>query len=145
MTQEVTNFARFYDLLRQMPFGGDRDELKRQLVREGTQGRTESLREIRRREYDRLLQSMERALPRDRARDIRRDNLRLWRSVCLKLLQQVGVDTTSWAEVNRYCKSPKIAGTEFRNLDEAALTALAKKLRVILKKKSEKLTINNEK
>ena len=59
------------------------------------------------------------------------------RSVCLRLLQKIGVDTTDWSAVNGYCKSPKIAGKVFAELDIEELQQLSKKLRMILKKKEE--------
>lgn len=131
------NYARFYALLRRMRHGGDPEELKRQLVSQGTGGRTESLREVTPGEYASICNAMEReALPDTRSADEER---RYWRSACLKLMQQIGVDTTSWAAVNAYCRSPKIAGVEFRRLEVEDLRALSRKLRVILKKEEQQL------
>ena len=59
------------------------------------------------------------------------------RSICLRLLQKIGVDTTEWNAVNSYCKSPKIAGKVFRDLSLDELDELSLKLRMILKKKQE--------
>ena len=50
--QEVFNFSRFYTLLKQLPGDVDRDELKRSLVLQCTRNRTDSLREMTRKEYD---------------------------------------------------------------------------------------------
>ena len=52
MKQEVMNFARFYAALNRMPLAVDRDEVKRLLVLQFTDGRTESLREVSRGEYE---------------------------------------------------------------------------------------------
>ena len=41
--------------------------------------------------------------------------------------------------INDYCRSPKIAGVPFRELDIEALDKLSIKLRVILKKKEDQL------
>lgn len=60
MKQEVTNFGRFYALLKLMPGGQDPEELKEELVWKFTDFRTNSLREIRRIEYDRMIEEMKR-------------------------------------------------------------------------------------
>ena len=52
MKQQVTNFGRFYTAIRAMSIIGDRDEVKRQLVWQYTNGRTVSLKEMTRQEYD---------------------------------------------------------------------------------------------
>ena len=137
MEGEITNFARFYTLLLRMPYVGDKEDLKRELVLQGTNGRTGSLREVSKKEYASICEAMERVAPgndRDKFVEQRRKS----RSVCLRLLQKIGVDTTSWRAVNDYCKSPKIAGAEFRDLSIDDLDRLSLKLRMILKKQIEK-------
>lgn len=132
----VTNYARFYTLLKRMPYAGDKEELKRDLVSLGTNGRTDSLREVSRKEYAAICEAMERVAPgNDREKFV--EQRRRSRSICLKLLQQIGVDTTSWEAINSYCKSPKIAGVEFRDLSIDDLDRLSLKLRMILKKQRE--------
>ena len=100
-----------------------------------TGGRTESLKAITRKEYDALCDLLEKRFP--EKRDIYVEQRRKKRSSCLKLLQKIGVDTTSWPAINDYCKSPKIAGKVFAELDIEELQQLSKKLRMILKKKEE--------
>lgn len=137
MSGEITNYARFYTLLNRMPYVGDKEELKRDLVFQGTNGRTGSLREVSKKEYAAICEAMERVAPgSDREKFI--EQRRRSRSICLKLLQQIGVDTTSWQAINTYCKSPKIAGAEFRDLSIDDLDRLSLKLRMILKKQSDK-------
>lgn len=137
MSGQVTNFARFYTLLNRMPYVGDKEELKLDLVLQGTNGRTGSLREVSKKEYAAICEAMERVAPvNDREKFV--EQLRKSRSVCLRLLQKIGVDTTSWQAVNDYCRSPKIAGTAFRNLSIEDLDRLSLKLRMILKKQSDK-------
>lgn len=137
MSGQVTNFARFYTLLNRMPYVGDKEDLKRDLVLQGTNGRTGSLREVSKKEYAAICESMERvALGNDREKFI--EQRRRSRSICLKLLQKIGVDTTEWDKVNSYCKSPKIAGKVFRDLNLDELDELSLKLRMILKKQSDK-------
>lgn len=133
--QEVTNFARFYSIFKRVPKIGDNEYLKKEMVSVATGGRTESLKEITRKEYDDLCNLLEKRFP--EKRDIYVEQRRKKRSSCLKLLQKIGVDTTSWPAINDYCKSPKIAGKVFAELDIEELQQLSKKLRMILKKKEE--------
>lgn len=133
--QEVTNFARFYSILKRVPKIGDNEYLKKEMVSVATGGRTESLKEITRKEYDDLCNLLEKRFP--EKRNIYVEQRRKKRSSCLKLLQKIGVDTTNWTAINNYCKSPKIAGKVFADLDIEELQQLSKKLRMILKKKEE--------
>lgn len=135
MEQQVTNFARFYGILKRVPKIGDNEYLKKEMVSVATGGRTESLKEITRKEYDDLCNLLEKRFP--EKRNIYVEQRRKKRSSCLKLLQKIGVDTTSWTAINNYCKSPKIAGKVFAELDIEELQQLSKKLRMILKKKEE--------
>ena len=52
MGRQINNFGRFYLAIRAMNPIGDRDEVKRSLVWQYTNGRTDSLREMTREEYD---------------------------------------------------------------------------------------------
>ncbi len=133
MEQQVTNFARFYGILKRVPKIGDNEYLKKEMVSVATGGRTESLKEITRKEYDDLCNLLEKRFP--EKRNIYVEQRRKKRSSCLKLLQKIGVDTTSWTAINNYCKSPKIAGKVFADLDIDELQQLSLKLRMILKKK----------
>lgn len=131
--QEVTNFARFYSILKRVPKIGDNEYLKKEMVSVATGGRTESLKEITRKEYDDLCNLLEKRFPEKRNNYV--EQRRKKRSSCLKLLQKIGVDTTNWTAINNYCKSPKIAGKVFADLDIEELEHLSIKLRMILKKK----------
>lgn len=138
MKQQIDNFSRFYSLLKKIPYEGDKEDLKCDLVSQGTNGRTSSLKEVTRKEYDSICDTMEKLCP-NNGREKFEARRRKSRSVCLKLLQKIGVDTTDWNAINDYCKSPKIAGVPFRELDIEALDKLSIKLRVILKKKEDQL------
>lgn len=131
--QEVTNFARFYSILKRVPKIGDNEYLKKEMVSVATGGRTESLKEITRKEYDDLCNLLEKRFPEKRS--IYVEQRRKKRSSCLKLMQKIGVDTTDWTAINNFCKSPKIAGKVFADLDIEELQQLSLKLRMILKKK----------
>lgn len=138
MKQQIDNFSRFYSLLKKIPYEGDKEDLKCDLVSQGTNGRTSSLKEVTRKEYDSICDTMEKLCP-NNGREKFEARRRKSRSVCLKLLQKIGVDTTDWNAINDYCRSPKIAGVPFRELDIEALDKLSIKLRVILKKKEYQL------
>ncbi|MBL1005718.1 MAG: hypothetical protein JJO71_18960 [Escherichia coli] len=131
----MTNFARFYSILKRVPKIGDNEYLKKEMVSVATGGRTESLKEITRKEYDDLCNLLEKRFP--EKRNIYVEQRRKKRSSCLKLLQKIGVDTTSWTAINNYCKSPKIAGKVFADLDIEELQLLSLKLRMILKKQKD--------
>jgi hypothetical protein len=131
----VTNFARFYSILKRVPKIGDNEYLKKEMVSVATGGRTESLKEITRKEYDDLCNLLEKRFP--EKRNIYVEQRRKKRSSCLKLMQKIGVDTTDWTTINNFCKSPKIAGKVFAELDIKELQQLSIKLRMILKKQKD--------
>ena len=103
------NYARFYLLFNRLPTA-DRDELKAELVRQYTKGRTDSLREMNHKEYDALCNALQDQINGDKSREIIRNQLRLKRSAVLHQLQKMGIDTTDWNRINAYCKNPRIAG-----------------------------------
>ena len=127
MAQEVTNFARFYAAFNQLPCSGDREEMKRDLVRQWTWNRTESLREMTKEEYDSCCDAMEKMTG-------YKDEQKFKRSLCLKLMQTLGIDTTDWTRINSFCKDGRIAGKVFARLTNEELDALATKLRSIQRK-----------
>ncbi len=131
---ENRNFARFWHLLSIIPLGGlTPQEFKQQIVSEFTAGRTDSLRQTTPAEFRDIITRLEALY--DRARDSRHA-LRRARSQSLHLLQQIGVDTHSWPDINRFCLSPRIAGAEFGELSFQQQLDLAKRLRMILKKQT---------
>ena len=133
MAKEVTNFGRFYRALGRLPYeGGEREDLKRQIVADYTKGRTESLREMTRKEYSAACDALERL-------NGEREEQRRLRSAVLKLMQKIGIDTTNWTRVNKFCEDPRIAGKAFAKIDNDELARLAVKLRAI-KNKSGKET-----
>lgn len=135
MEQQVTNFARFYGILKRVPKLGDDEATKKEMVLIGTNDRTDSLKEMTRKEYDDLCDLLEKRFPEKRS--IYVEKRRKKRSSCLKLLQLIGVDTTNWSAINDYCKSPKIAGKVFAELDIEELQHLSLRLRMILKKQED--------
>ncbi|MBQ9229720.1 MAG: hypothetical protein IJ190_00920 [Prevotella sp.] len=131
------SYSRFYALLGRM-LCPDRDEMKRSLVLEYTAGRTESLREMRLAEYNRMCDDLAR-IDRDTSRAIYVRERRRWRSAVLHQLQLIGVDTADWDRVNAYCRDPRIAGKAFRELSPEELEALLPKLRAILRKQTARI------
>lgn len=127
MKQEVTNFARFYASFNLLPYNGDREEFKKSIVLQYTWNRTDSLKEMTRREYDECCAALEKISG-------RKDELKKKRSTCLKLMQQIGIDTTDWARINDFCMNPRIAGKPFARISPDGLEALAVKLRSIRRK-----------
>lgn len=129
------NYARFYTLLNRMP-SPDKDELKADLVRQYTDGRTSSLKEMTDKEYDVMCDGIQGQANGYKAREIAREELRHKRSAALHLLQKNGIDTTDWNRVNNYCKNPRIAGKEFGKLTIEELELLCIKLRMIMRKEN---------
>lgn len=123
------NYARFYALLKRLP-GADKETL----VYQYTNGRTTHLHETTLREYDTMCNDMERVAGYDERMEAVRKELRRRRSVCLKLMQQAGIDTTDWQRINDFCRHPKIAGKAFARLSLSDLDTLQTKLRTIMRK-----------
>ena len=134
MAQEVTHFARFYALFNRLPHQGDREEFKKQIVLQYTWNRTDSLREMTRAEYEACCAGLEKLTGQDEWWQKLREELRRKRSVCLKLMQQLGIDTTDWNRVNEFCNNPRIAGKPFGQISTDELERLAVKLRAIQRK-----------
>ena len=135
MAQEVTNFARFYGILKKSYKFATKelgDEFKEGVVSQFTNGRTTSLREMTRKEYDMMCDKLEGVTAKliRTAKDVQRKH----RSQCLRLMQKLGIDTTDWVRVNAFCEDPRIAGKVFRRLSNEELDQLAVKLRTIERK-----------
>lgn len=124
MEQEVTDFSRFFAAFNRLPYDGNRDEFRKQVVLQYTWNRTASLREMTRREYDGCCDALERL-------NGRKDERRKLRSKNLRLMQKLGIDTTDWTRINAFCLDPRIAGKVFARLDNGELEALSVKLRSI--------------
>ena len=130
----MQNYGRFYAIFNRLPYHGDREELKRDLVLQATGGRTDSLREVSRQEYDDLCKSMERMLPGGRGREAAREELRRQRSIALHQMQKMGVDTTDWNRINALCQDMRIAGKPFGRLSGEELGEMTVRLRAIARK-----------
>lgn len=132
----MENYSRFYAIFNRLPYRGDREEFKKSVVLQYTWNRTEHLHEMTEREYNDCCAALEKMLAPD-ARDVFIRERKKWRSSALHQLQLYGVDTTDWNKVNEFCKQPRIAGKEFRDLDCVELEALTKKMRAIIRKRDK--------
>lgn len=127
MEQQIHNFGRFYTALRALGNLMDRDEMKKTIVYQYTNGRTDSLHEMTRAEYNRCCDDLER-------RSGQKDELRKERSATLKLMQKLGVDTTDWNRINALCLDRRIMGKEFARISIEEHRELRTKLRIIDRK-----------
>ena len=132
----MENYSRFYAIFNRLPYKGDRDEFKKSVVLQYTQNRTDHLHNMTEREYNDCCAGLEKMLAPD-ARDVFIRERKKWRSSALHQLQLYGVDTTDWNKVNEFCKQPRIAGKEFKDLDCEELETLTKKMRVIIRKRDK--------
>lgn len=132
----MESYHRFYASLKNIPYVGDREELKKQLVAQYTENRTDHLHEMTDEEYRKCCEAMEKALKPDE-REVFMMERKRRRSRALHQLQVYGVDTTNWDRVNEFCKQARIAGKEFKYLDFGELDALTTKMRVINRKKGK--------
>lgn len=123
----IPNYHRFYASLKRLQDTGDKEELKETLVSSFTNGRTTSLREMSVKEYETMCISLEEQTG-------WKIELKKKRSLCLKLMQLAGIDTTDWQRINDFCRHPKIAGKVFARLNVADLDVLQTKLRSIIRK-----------
>ena len=121
----------------------DREEFKKSIVLQYTWNRTDSLKEMTAKEYEACCTALEKLSGQDEWREELRRN----RSLCLNLMQKLGIDTSDWARINDFCSNPRIVGKAFRQITVDELDELAVKLRSIqrkggLKPRKEKQTIN---
>jgi hypothetical protein len=133
--KQVKNFSQFFALFNKMQNADE--ELKQELVGTFSAGRTTSLREMTPDEYRRMCESMQAALCGQSEADFKAE-IKALRSAVLKRLQKMGVDTTDWAKVDKFCLNPRIAGKLFRHLSKEELKDMIPKLAAISRKDSEK-------
>ena len=127
MARQIDNYHRFYASFNRLPKHGDDEEAKAALVSQWTGGRTTHLHEMTVREYTECCKALERMLGYG-------DQRKRHRSICLHLMQELGIDTRDWQRINDFCRNPRISGKEFALLGIPELEALAVKLRAIKRK-----------
>ena len=131
---KVKNFARFYAILNTLQTG-NKNDLKEELVKQFTDGRTSSLREMSLAEYNAMCNSIDTSIS---AREKAKAEIKTHRSAVLKRMQRLGIDTTDWEKIDKFCLNPRIAGKRFVELSIDELKALIPKLIAISKKDKEK-------
>lgn len=142
----MKNYGRFWRAWNRLSHR-DSEEEKRLMVQNWTNGRTEHLSEMTQGEYDAACKELEAASGYDR-------ELKRRRSICLRLMQGLQIDTSDWQRVNDFCLNPRISGKPFGRLSVEELESLSVKLRAIARKgglgseersvKREERNINNQ-
>ena len=127
MAGSVKNYRRFYAAFKKVPHYGDEEEQKESLVSTYTKGRTSHLREMTTREYTDMCKALENMCGYG-------DQRKRHRSICLHLMQELGVNTGDWQCINDFCSHPRICGKVFAQLGISDLEALERKLRAIKRK-----------
>ena len=127
MARQVTNYRRFYAAFNKLQKHGSDEDVKESLVSQYTNGRTVHLHEMHAREYTALCKGLESMLGYG-------DQRKRKRSICLHLMQELGIDTRDWQRINDFCLNARICGKPFGHLSMAELDALAIKLRAIKRK-----------
>ncbi|WP_028910018.1 hypothetical protein [Prevotella sp. AGR2160] len=125
----VRNYSRFYNLLKQMP-GADKETL----VEQFTNGRTTHLHETTESEYRRMCDQMELVSGYEKRKAAWLMERKRKRSLCLHLMQKLGIDTSDWARIDNFCLNARICGKRFAQLGIKELEALQVKLRTIERK-----------
>ena len=129
MRTKAKNFGRFYVLAKKNPAID-----KESMVLQFTDGRTTHLREMYQDEYNEMCDAIEYGADRTR-KAAEADRLRRLRSSVLLRIGRLGINTIdNWDGIDAFCKSPKIAGKEFRKLSAQELETLRKKLESIIRK-----------
>lgn len=136
MTMTTKNYAEFYALLNKLP--GATSGLKEDLVRQFTGGRTASLRGMKPAEYKAMCASLRGTAKKGIDEKAFMDEIKRRRSAALKRMQQLGIDTTNWANVDNFCMNSRIAGKRFAKLSIDELAALIPKLENMLRKDDKK-------
>lgn len=123
-----TDYSRFFVLLKKHPH-----VTKEEIVSQFTDGRTTSLREMRREEFDQMCDTLQYGTLQER--EARELQLKRSRSAALLRLGRLGINTIdNWDGINSFCESPKIAGKKFYDLSVPELRTLVQKLESIIRK-----------
>lgn len=113
------------------------DDQKRGILLSLTDGRTDTTKGLTYSEAMYLCGYLNGAKSENQELAVGERELKRRRSVVLKRMQKIGVDTSDWGAVNAFCLDTRIAGKKFRELEEEELLMLIPKLEAILKKRHE--------
>lgn len=136
MAQETRNYNRFWMLIHEARalFVEDKEEVKKEMVLNATNGRTDSLKELTQKEYDELCDAIESRLKKPYRTY---NSLKRARSAVLHQMQLLGINTADWSAVDRFCQNNRIAGKRFCKLTEEELQAVYIKCLMIHKKQED--------
>lgn len=99
MARPIKNYHRFYASFNKLQKHGSDEDTKAALVSQYTGGRTTHLSEMRVREYTDCCKALENMLGYG-------DQRKRHRSICLHLMQELGIDTKDWQRINDFCTPP---------------------------------------
>ena len=118
---------------------GLNEDQRRAMIYELTDGRTNSTKDLTYSEAQYLSGFLNGAaqMAENVGKQMEEKAMKRMRSAVLKLLQQVGIDTTDWERVNAFLKDKRIAGKPLYSLDYEELQGLIPKLESIKRKKDE--------
>jgi hypothetical protein len=136
--KRVNNFGRFFVTMKRLSVAGDAEEFRRQLVRQYTGGRTDSMREMTLNEYNAMCYDLE------HEKTTVQSGVRRLRHLCLQLMADIGLDTADWDKVNAFCRNPRISGLPFARLKEKDLKELHRKLHSIKRKGGLRVNFKQE-
>lgn len=102
MARPIKNYHRFYASFNKLQKHGSDEDTKAALVSQYTGGRTTHLSEMRVREYTDCCKALENMLGYG-------DQRKRHRSICLHLMQELGIDTKDWQRINDFCSHPASA------------------------------------
>ena len=120
----MKNYALFYALLQKVPATISKEDLKISLCLQFSNNRTEHISQLTAAEYKQLCTYLDREVNNTQER-------RDMRSIALKLMQQLGIDTTCWQRINAFCQDKRICGKPFAALSVEELKKLHLRLRSI--------------
>lgn len=131
--KKVKNYARFYALLKKIS-AKDKQGTKEALVESFTKGRTSSLRDMTPNEYTAMCNSLDEKTKGTQQARATTAEIKAQRSAVLHRMQKLGVNTSDWNEVDKFCINNRIAGKVFFNLTVEELKGLIPKLIAMAKK-----------
>jgi len=90
--------------------------------------------------YAKMVKELSKELEKNKeaAKNFKEVEIKRLRSAILHRMQKYGIDTTSWATVNKFLEQPRIAGKRLYDLSTAEMGDLIPKLESILRKDFEK-------
>lgn len=125
------SYQRFFALLRRVGYDGDLEDVRREMVRGISDGRTDSLRDLSALEYRELCDRLERTLP-SRPRIDKMDTERKkWERAVYAVMSSIGVDIRNRSAVRSFLSARTIGCTNLDALDAEEMRGLFLQLKKI--------------